>query len=281
MSARPNDERLQELLFQDALEGLDPCERAELDGLLTTSGSLDARGFDRAAAAVHAAALPEKLDEVPAGLRARLSQDAAHFLQGEEFHDRDVAGPATQAQADSEYDSDPVPAPVTVFDKYPRPSAMAYLGWVAAAALLFLWASTWNRSEFTSTELDMDRASLAARADAVVVPWSVTDDEGGQGTQGDVVWSDAEQKGYMRFEGLRANDPAREQYQLWIFDAARSEDHPVDGGVFDVPADGEVIVEIDPKLGVSEASLFAVTLEPPGGVVVSSRERLLLTAAVP
>ncbi|MEM7228940.1 MAG: anti-sigma factor, partial [Planctomycetota bacterium] len=79
--------------------------------------------------------------------------------------------------------------------------------------------------------------------------------------------------------GLEANDPSVMQYQLWIFDAERSADHPVDGGVFDIPAGGgEVIVPIDPKLAVSDATLFAITVEQPGGVVVSARERIVLLA---
>jgi len=32
----------------------------------------------------------------------------------------------------------------------------------------------------------------------------------------------------MRFSGLPANDPQQEQYQLWIFDASRGEDYPID-----------------------------------------------------
>jgi anti-sigma-K factor RskA len=84
----------------------------------------------------------------------------------------------------------------------------------------------------------------------------------------------------MRIRGLAANDPTVEQYQLWIFDAERNADHPIDGGVFDVAADGEVVVPMDPRLPVGRATLFAVTVEKPGGVVVSSRERLPLLAAV-
>ena len=85
----------------------------------------------------------------------------------------------------------------------------------------------------------------------------------------------------MRFRGLAPNDPTERQYQLWIFDPSRSdwEAEPVDGGVFDVGAGGEVVVPIDAKLAVAETALFAVTLEVPGGVVVSDRERLVLTAS--
>jgi hypothetical protein len=54
---------------------------------------------------------------------------------------------------------------------------------------------------------------------------------------------------------------------------------PVDGGVFDVTSAGEVIVPISAKLPVSGAVLFAATVEAPGGVVVSKRERIVVTAA--
>ncbi|MEL6545551.1 MAG: hypothetical protein AAFQ82_13050, partial [Myxococcota bacterium] len=57
----------------------------------------------------------------------------------------------------------------------------------------------------------------------------------------------------------------------------RNEAHPVDGGVFDSDG-GEVLVPIDPRVPVGEATLFAITLEKPGGVVVSTRERLVLVA---
>jgi len=96
---------------------------------------------------------------------------------------------------------------------------------------------------------------------------------------GDVVWDPATQQGFMRFAALAVNEPTRFQYQLWIFDAARDERFPVDGGVFDIPAGvTEVLVPIRAKLPVSNAVLFAVTVEAPGGVVVSGRERIVLTA---
>jgi hypothetical protein len=103
-------------------------------------------------------------------------------------------------------------------------------------------------------------------------------------SRGDVVWSQRLQRGSMRFRGLAANDPAVEQYQLWIFDAERDAAHPVDGGVFDVAgadADGEVCVPIDARLPIGKPTLFAITVEKPGGVVVSKRERLPLLAKVP
>jgi hypothetical protein len=55
----------------------------------------------------------------------------------------------------------------------------------------------------------------------------------------------------------------------------------VDGGVFDVDREtGDVVVPITARLKVVEPTLFAVTIEKPGGVVVSKRERIVVTAAI-
>lgn len=119
---------------------------------------------------------------------------------------------------------------------------------------------------------------LAARRFVLRRNWAAGGDPTGSGVQGDVVWDAASQTGYMRFVGLRRNDPAFEQYQLWIFDAARDERYPVDGGVFDVRGDGELVVPIRAALTVNRPRLFAITLERPGGVVVSDRSRVVVVA---
>jgi hypothetical protein len=50
----------------------------------------------------------------------------------------------------------------------------------------------------------------------------------------------------------------------------------VNGGVFNVPADSsEVLVPIRAALPVHLAKAFAVTIEKPGGVVVSDRDRVV------
>jgi anti-sigma-K factor RskA len=90
---------------------------------------------------------------------------------------------------------------------------------------------------------------------------------------GDVVWDAATQRGVLSVNGLPANEPAVSQYQLWIVDAGRPHKEPVDGGVFDVGPDGRAVVPIRAALAVRDPVLFAVTIEPPGGVVVSERGR--------
>jgi len=120
---------------------------------------------------------------------------------------------------------------------------------------------------------------LATARDVAKLAWTPTADPASAGVTGDVVWSASAQQGYMRFVGLVPNDRAAQQYQLWIFDKTRDDKYPVDGGVFDVSASGEVVVRINPKLHVNDAALFAVTIERPGGVVVSKREHIVVTAA--
>jgi anti-sigma-K factor RskA len=95
-----------------------------------------------------------------------------------------------------------------------------------------------------------------------------------------VVWSDEKQAGYMRFRGLPANDPTKQTYQLWIFDETQDPKTPIDGGTFDVNADGEVIIPINAKLKARKPAMFAVTVEKPGGVVVSDRKNIVALAKV-
>jgi len=169
-------------------------------------------------------------------------------------------------------------------------------GWIVAAAiagftigLKFLTPEA-GTSELVVAELpapvvqtsqEKKAALVATAVDLRRVSWSATDHPLGNGVEGEVVWSDAAQEGYMTFRGLAWNDAQQRQYQLWVFDAKRSDERPVDGGVFDIPASSdEVIVPINAKIQVDEATLFAITLERPGGVVVSSREDLLLVAPV-
>ena len=126
------------------------------------------------------------------------------------------------------------------------------------------------------------RERLLAAEGSARAEWTPTKDPLGKAATGEVVWNKAQQKGTMRFKGLAKNDPTRAQYQLWIFDKTRDEKYPVDGGVFDVDSEtGDVIVPIRATLAVNAPVLFAVTLEKPGGVVVSKRERIVVTAKMP
>jgi len=200
-----------------------------------------------------------------------------------------------------------VPEPKRLGGRTAGRSRLALAGWCTAACLAGVLMWQWMAApQITappggdaspSALADLRRKLLTDDPEAVTVSWKAGDDPAivadkaeleSAGGLGDVVWSSARQEGFMRFRGLAANDPTVAQYQLWIFDAERNEAYPVDGGVFDVPpkADSDkpysdIVVRIDPRLPVSRATAFAVTVEKPGGVVVSSRDRLPLLAAVP
>lgn len=74
-------DRLDELLALRATQPLSAAERRELEALLATDVASDNEIFDRAAAAIHVAALRTR-HTLPAALRARLEEQAAnHFTR--------------------------------------------------------------------------------------------------------------------------------------------------------------------------------------------------------
>jgi hypothetical protein len=76
--SQPISPRLDELLFVRALEGLSDGEERELALLLAREPDVDARIYERAAAAVCIATLAPTA--LPVGLRASVEADAAEIL---------------------------------------------------------------------------------------------------------------------------------------------------------------------------------------------------------
>jgi hypothetical protein len=109
-------------------------------------------------------------------------------------------------------------------------------------------------------------------------PFDLPDSPAEQRTvQGDVVWNDETQTGFLRFVNLAVNDPKTEQYQVWIIDE-RGLEQKVGGGVFNASAAGEVIVPIHPGIDVGKVALFAITIENPGGTWVPDLKRRVVVA---
>lgn len=280
--------RQDELLAARALEGLAPEEASELLRLRAAGDD----GFDLAAAALALGTIAA--EPMPAELAAKVlaaapGAGAARAAAGPAIGPvglAPIAGPAGVVR---------IGEPPALGPGAPkaRPDLFRWGGWAVAAAGLALAGAAWLRPpEVLETERlvfqappplpppEARREALLREApDTRTVPWTTTKDPAAQGASGDVVWSGARQAGFMRIRGLQRNDRVRAQYQLWIFDAAREAAHPVDGGVFDVTGD-EVVIPIDAAVAVDRPTLFAVTLERPGGVVVSKRERIVLAAAV-
>ena len=270
-----NTQRLHDLLADQALGGLPAQEQTELNQLLELS-PIDPESFERTAALAALALNPGPHEPMPAELLARIASDAERHL------------PARQAQpklSQSYRERQTVSPPIIVAPKG-GPRYREVLAWCASAACLLFAVLTWwhyrPATSSTTTNLAEARKSLIADTpDAVKVAWTATEEPTAKGASGDVVWSNAKQQGFLRFRGLAANDLKETQYQLWIFDAKQDERYPIDGGVFDVdPQSGDVIVPIRAKLHVVDPKMFAVTVEKPGGVVVSSRDRIALLAKV-
>jgi len=161
----------------------------------------------------------------------------------------------------------------------PRASWQAVTAWSIAAALAFLLvAVTLTRppAPVTPTVAESLESLQKSASDLVKTPFSGLGDY--ERMNGEVVWSDTEQEGYMVLTDLPINEPADKQYQLWIVDPTRDE-APVDGGVFDIPADSPTaIIPIDAKLAVKKPQAFVITLEQPGGVVKSKQEIVVALA---
>jgi hypothetical protein len=276
-SAKYTD-RVMELLVQRATDGLNASEQVELNRLLGQSKHSDGNQFEPTAAALLLAGVGEE-EPLPEGLKAKLMVQAENFsiqMPRSAVVNMPVAeatAPATRRR----------PVPARSAKSTGRASTQQPWAWLAvAASFLFAIAGWWPRlGDEGEVDLERQREQLLALQATVQKEWQATQDPAAKGVSGDVVWNQVTQVGYMRFRGLPSNNPQRAQYQLWIFDRARGDKYPVDGGVFDVPNDkGEIVIPITARLPVRDPAMFAVTLEEAGGTVVSDREHILVLAKV-
>lgn len=255
--------RLLELLADRALEGLNPREEAELAQLLAKHPDVDPKSLYLAAALLAAAefagADPEgTMDSLPEELRQRIEEQALNMPP---FKGKATATPRTPSKS------------------LLRDVLLPWGGWALAAGLLLAVGTQWLlRHEPTATQ--RFERFLADAKEVVPAKGGAPDPKAKPNVAGEIYWSGTRQEGYMKLRGLPVNDPKEKQYQLWIFDKKRDERHPVDGGVFDVKTEGDVVIPIDARVPVRDASLFVITREPSGGVVVSDRKDIVLVAAL-
>ncbi len=264
----PNPSRIDQLMVDAATQGLSPQDAATLRDAIDRDPalSLEAEAYELAATAIELALFPVVLDESPpATLRDKLMQSATQ-------HQRmaDTAGPLrlTGSAADR-----PTKAKFSWTDG-------RFFGWYAAAAALIALGLVLYQPQASNQTPTYEQ--LAALPSTVKADWGFNSDAGDKrfaNAKGQVIWNSTQQTGYMKLAGLPINDPTVEQYQLWIVDPARDAE-PIDGGVFNITAQGEVIIPIDAKLRSDSPAVFAITIEKPGGVVVSQGP-LQVVAAVP
>lgn len=254
--------RFDELCAGRALGDLTMEEERELAALCKQLDLAPDEALDLLAAAMEVAAHDLSQETMPAHLSARLHQWA----------DQSAALPAANI----------IQPQVSAWNTIVR---NPLTGWAAAAAIL-IFSLLVNRqqaplpSEQAEVSLAPAQAEVRLRSQA---PDLIERKFEGLGdfdqAGGTVIWSDELQQGYMTLSGVPANDPTQAQYQLWIVDPARDADAPVDGGVFDIPADGSpVVIPIAAKLALNNPQAFVITLEQPGGVVKSKQEKVVALA---
>jgi hypothetical protein len=268
-----SDDRLIDLIIQRSTSGLSESEQQEL-GSLMTDPEIQREGdyYDLTAAALDLSFRSQIDESMPPEVRERVLIDAGKFFSNPGDHaSADLAGnrmvelPKTQS-------------------KVSRFSRREAIGLAVMAAMLIIMVRGWNpfaqpvvTASGPSVEQRLEQFELSNPVDLVQTKWQPIHD---MDASGRVVWSDACQEGYMVFDGLDVNDPSKEQYQLWIFDTDKQQAYPIDGGVFDIVSTGESVVPIKAHVPVLRAVQFAITIEPPGGVTVSKRERIPLLASL-
>lgn len=249
MSRIPTNDRLLELLADRATQGLSASEQRELEALLAQNPGADEDALDLAAAAADLA-MTTVMPAVPASLRAKLRSDAERWIGR-----ADAAAPTAITR---------------------RPRLVLWSGWIAAAAALALAAVAW----WPHADLTTQREVMKAKHPPMAWQPFMLENAGPavQGVQGDVVWDEAGQKGFMRFVNLPVNDPKKNQYQVWLVDS-RGMSFRISGGVFNSTSTGEIIVPITPAVATRGVGAVAVTIEPPGGVIVSDMTQRVVLAA--
>ncbi len=263
-----------DLLTQKAVYGLTEAEQAQLDAMDEGTADLEFRSLEMTAAAISLAGLIDE-EPMPAHLFSKILASADEHFAVDPMAETVAWPPAQDRHAVYE---------IAAEERRSSPW-FSWFGW-AAAACIALAVNIWftrtqpvdiaqnqppvNAPKTLST-IELRDQLLAATKDVVKAAWSEGNVKGLTQVVGDVVWSDEKQAGYMTLKGLPANDKTKATYQLWIFDKTQDPKTPIDGGTFDVNSDGEVVIPINAKLKAQGPAMFAITIEKPGGVVVSTR----------
>ena len=234
--------------------------------------------LERTAAAVQLVSAMQSVNEMPSELRKKIATSAVNFLNGSKSGEASVELPANSVAASAAAGPEN-----TTLRSNTSISLRETLAWLAmAASLLFAVGLLLSRGdEQRERSVASIRSELLKSADDVLeLNWQNGTTPFSNPVSGDVVWSNNQQSGVMRFVGMPVNDPSKEQYQLWIIDPER-DDEPIDGGVFDIQSSEESMIAIDAKLRVSKPVAFAITIEKPGAVSCSNSWYFLTPVLTP
>lgn len=278
-----NEERqdmFYDLLAQKAIFGLDENEQLELDAFGFASAEAEFHSLEVAAAAISMAGL-SSLEPLPAHLYSKIIKKAPKFVGVRSLETESDLPPTTSRYAG---------------ESSARPSWFGWLGWTAAAAACIALAVNVYLTQFRPgydtavappvtvpqplTIAQLREEFLLSTPDLTKANWAAGNVKDIKQIAGDIVWSDEKQAGFMRFRGLPIKTAPDHCYQLWIFDTTQDKATPIDGGIFDVNIDGEIIIPIKAKLQAARPYQFALTIERHGGVVVSDQENIAALARV-
>lgn len=255
-------DELLEILAGKALGEMTPEESNRLSAIDPEVYADDLYELEITAATLHATYFPATQEAMPLSLQQRILQQAFAW-------EGPWNGSAKRVQ------------PNAVTGNIPFREWTAWLALAASLLIVIGLSSTRGvKPDLQQSRSKLRSSLLQESPDVVQVAWQPGKTPFPAVVRGDVVWSNSKQNGFMRFVGIPKNDPTKEQYQLWIIDPSRDAE-PIDGGVFDVTDAEEQLIPIQAKLQVVKPVAFAVTIEKPGGVVVSDQERLPLLAPLP
>ena len=267
-----DDSRSHSLLAERAvfLE-LPGAEQQELEDLPSSSG-FDPDVYERIAGVAVIAMNPMPESGLPAALREKVLKAAPAILAAGRIQLRSGQDSSLDAADDGDERID-------LLRQQRRWRGL--VGWLAAAVcLLVMFINRPAAPPVIPTMAEARTHLIKFEPGTVQWSWSPTADVAATGASGDIVWNSSRQEGYATLRGLPVQDPEISQYQLWLFDIDRDERFPISAGVFDFnPRNGTCVVALKPGVTVRGPKMFAVTLERAGGVVVSDRSRLLLTAS--
>lgn len=136
-----------------------------------------------------------------------------------------------------------------------------------------------RRPSIASTTAQLRDQLLASARDVVRIRLASGDETGAEQARGEIVWSSAQQMGFLCLQGFPRNQFSNTQYQLWIVDAGPMTNGLVDGGVFNPePAAGELILPIRGNLLVPHWRMLVIDVETPGSGEASKSIPLLARA---
>jgi anti-sigma-K factor RskA len=253
-----NAEEIRELAAVYALGALDGEDRARFEALLAAGdGEATTALRDFEATLVDLAA--ESPEAPPAGAKAAVLR-------------RIAAPPAEPARATVT----PLPTRPPRRSAWPAVWAGAMAAGIAAIAVGFWVSATYEKRlealarEATTlrqglarqqAELDRQRALIALIRDPATQVVALAGLEPAREARARMIWN-APTGGLLVATGLPPAPPGK-AYQLW---AIAGKAAPVPAGVFSVDADGGGNLRVPPLPGVAKVDVFAVTLEPAGGV---------------